>query len=104
MGLSRQAYWSGLPCPLPGDPPDPGVEPLSPAFQEDSLCTEPPPVLLGGGVLALWKGVSIYQLYILLKYSLCVHMELVPYFKYDANKSQLHLQCLIHIYTRQSGP
>ena len=27
MGFSRQEYWSGLPCPLPGDLPDPGIEP-----------------------------------------------------------------------------
>ena len=25
MGFSRQEYWSGLPCPRPGDPPDPGI-------------------------------------------------------------------------------
>ena len=29
MGFSRQEYWSGLPCPLPGDLPDLGVEPVS---------------------------------------------------------------------------
>ena len=29
MGFSRQEYWSGLPCPLPGDLPDPGIEPAS---------------------------------------------------------------------------
>ena len=29
MGLSRQEYWSGLPCPPPGDLPDPGTEPAS---------------------------------------------------------------------------
>ena len=28
-GFSRQEYWSGLPCPLPGDLPDPGIEPAS---------------------------------------------------------------------------
>ena len=27
MGFSRQEYWSGLPCPRPGDLPDPGMEP-----------------------------------------------------------------------------
>jgi len=35
MGFSRQEYWSGLPCPLPGDLPDPGIEPeslMSPAL------------------------------------------------------------------------
>ena len=29
MGLSRQEYWSGLPCPSPGDLPDPVIEPMS---------------------------------------------------------------------------
>ena len=32
IGSSRQEYWSGLPCPPPGDLPDPGIEPLSPMF------------------------------------------------------------------------
>ena len=31
MRFSRQEYWSGLPCPPPGDLPDPGIEPVSPA-------------------------------------------------------------------------
>ena len=31
MGFSRQDYWRGLPCCLPGDLPDPGMEPASPA-------------------------------------------------------------------------
>ena len=29
MGFSRQEYWSRLPCPPPGDLPDPGIEPMS---------------------------------------------------------------------------
>ena len=29
-GFSRQEYWSELPCPPPGDLPDPGIEPRSP--------------------------------------------------------------------------
>ena len=36
MGLPRQEYWSGLPCPRPGDLRDPGIEPTSPALQVDS--------------------------------------------------------------------
>jgi len=32
MGLSRQGYWNGLPFPFPGDLPDPGIEPRSPAL------------------------------------------------------------------------
>ena len=40
MGFSRQDYLNGLPCPPPGDLPDPGIEPVSPvtpALQVDSL-------------------------------------------------------------------
>ena len=32
MGLSRQEYWSGVPLPSPGDLPNPGIEPGSPAL------------------------------------------------------------------------
>ena len=41
-GFSKQKYWSGLPCPPPGDLPNPGIEPRSPALQADSLPSEPP--------------------------------------------------------------
>ena len=41
MGFSRQEYWSGLPFPSPGDLPDPGIKPGSPAFQADALTSEP---------------------------------------------------------------
>ena len=37
MGFSRQEYWSGLPFPSPEDLPNPGIEPWSPALQENSL-------------------------------------------------------------------
>ena len=36
-GFSRQEYWSGLPCPPPGDRPNTGIKPRSPALQVDSL-------------------------------------------------------------------
>ena len=42
MGFSRQEYWSGWPFPPPGHLSDPGIEPVSPALQADSLPTEPP--------------------------------------------------------------
>ena len=42
MELSRQEYWSGLPFPSPGDLPDTGIEPRSPALQADTLPSEPP--------------------------------------------------------------
>ena len=41
MGFSRQEYWSGLPCPSPGDLPDPGIEPGSPTLEADTLTSEP---------------------------------------------------------------
>ena len=42
MGFSRQEHWSGLPFPLPGDVPDPGTEPASPALAGRLFTTEPP--------------------------------------------------------------
>ena len=42
MGFSRQEYLSVLPCPPPGDLPNPGTEPRSPTLQADSLLSEPP--------------------------------------------------------------
>ena len=42
MEFSGQEYWSGLPCPSPGDLPNPGIEPGSPALQADALQSEPP--------------------------------------------------------------
>ena len=42
MEFSRQKYWSGLPCPSPGDLSDPGIELGSSALQVDSLPAEQP--------------------------------------------------------------
>ena len=44
IGFSRQEYWSGLPFPFPGDLPNPGIEPWSPAFIAGRFffTTEPP--------------------------------------------------------------
>ena len=47
-GILQQEYWSGLPCPSPGDLPDQGIEPGYPALQADSLPSEPP-------------GINIYE-------------------------------------------
>ena len=41
MGFFRQEYWSGLPFPSPGDLPDPGIKPGSPALEADTLTSEP---------------------------------------------------------------
>ena len=55
MRFSRQEYWSGLPCPPPGDLPNPGIELRSPTLQADSLLSQPPEKLknTGGGSLSL---------------------------------------------------
>ena len=50
MGFSRQEYWSELPFLSPGDLPDPGIEPRSPALWADALTSEPP-----GGQTFLWS-------------------------------------------------
>ena len=42
QGFSRQEYQSGLTFPYPGDLPNPGIKPGSPALQADSLLTELP--------------------------------------------------------------
>ena len=51
-GSSQQEYWSGLPCPPPGDLPNSEIEPRSPALQVDSLPSEPwtRPKQFNGGV------------------------------------------------------
>ena len=40
MEFSSKEYWNGLPFPFPGDLPDPGIEPRSPAVQVDALPSE----------------------------------------------------------------
>ena len=61
MGLSRQEYWSGLPCPSSGDLPNRGIEPRSPTSQADSLPSEPPgkPKNTGVGSLSLLQGIFL---------------------------------------------
>ena len=57
--FSRPEYWSGLPCPPPGDLPNPGIKSRSPALKVDSLPSEPPrkPKNTGMGSLTLLKGI-----------------------------------------------
>ena len=42
MGFSRPEYWRGQPFPSPGALPDPRTEAEPPAFQANSLPSEPP--------------------------------------------------------------
>ena len=56
VGFSRQEYWSGLPFPSPGDLPNTGIEPGSPALQADALPSEPPgkPLLVYKNTINFW--------------------------------------------------
>ena len=56
MGFSRQEYWSGLPFPSPGDLPNSGIEPRSPALQTDALPSEVPGKPLNGHEFELTLG------------------------------------------------
>ena len=56
MGFSRQEYWSGLPFPSPGDLPDPGIKPRSPALQADTLTSAPPEALFTHAQILKGKG------------------------------------------------
>ena len=64
MGFSRQEYWSGLPFPSPGDLPDPGIEPGSPALQADALTSEPQLIKRKSFRTALvgkWLGLCVHN-------------------------------------------
>ena len=71
MGFSRQEYWSGYPFPSPGDLPDPGIKPGSPALQLDSLPTE----LQGKPVCVC---VCMYVLVAQLCLTLCTPLDCSP--------------------------
>ena len=60
-GFSRQEYWSGLPCPPPGDIHNPGIKPRSPVVQACSLPSEPPGKLKNTGVVNLSLLQGIFQ-------------------------------------------
>ena len=64
MGFSRQEYWSGLPFPSPGDLPNPGIEPRSPALQAEALTSEPPEKPWCS-VIALFQISSYIQLFMI---------------------------------------
>ena len=61
MVILQARIWSGLPCPPPGDLPNPGTESMSPALQVDSLLSEPPgkPKNSGVGSLSLLQGIFL---------------------------------------------
>ena len=55
-GFSRQEYWSGLPCPPPGDILNPGIEPRSSELQANSLPSEPGKhQIMASGPITSWQ-------------------------------------------------
>ena len=66
MEFVRQEYSSGLPFPSPGDLPDPGIKPGSPALQADPLPSEPPgkPFTTTSMVVIKWQSVTSVGKYI----------------------------------------
>ena len=84
MGFPRQDYCSGLPCPSPGDLPDPGMEPASPALAGGFFTTEPP-----GKPLKLTDNNKILLLSLL-----CIgkiHTDFVEQFAAENFKIQLYI-------------
>ena len=58
IGFSRQEYCSGLPFPSPGDLPNPGIEPGSPALEADALTSErpgKPKIMVISGPISSWQ-------------------------------------------------
>ena len=100
MEFSRQEYWSGLPCPSPGDLPTPGNESVPPTLQVDSLLAEPSgkPKEGGGKIRQEWNsGVCVCV-------CVCVYL-LLPSWSLSRN---LHVFLPLYLLTasrrRSSGP
>ena len=66
VGFFRQEHWNGLPFPSPGDLPDPGIEPRSPALQGDALTSEPPgkPLMSGSSLACRDSGNDIAYIHL----------------------------------------
>ena len=56
VGFPSQEYWDRLPFPSPGDLPDPGIEPASPALQADSL----PLSYKTSPITFYWQTINVY--------------------------------------------
>ena len=76
MGFSRQECWSGLPFPSPGDLPDPGIEPASPALEGGFFTTEPlgkPNSIVSGTLFINKLKASVYKdIFLFIKLFICL--------------------------------
>ena len=61
MGFSRQESWSGLPFPFPGDLPNPGTEPGSPALQPDTSLSGPQGSCVSASPVEAWVSNELLQ-------------------------------------------
>ena len=61
MALPRQQYWSGLPFPSPGDSPNPGIKPASPAWHADSIAEPPGETLAEPYTIFIFSDYSVYS-------------------------------------------
>ena len=85
MGFCRQGYWSELPCPPPGDLPNPGTEPISPALQMDSL----PLSHLGSQQMCRDQTIVLCSLLIFISLWLTPHMYYLWNFEKGGSKKIL---------------
>ena len=86
MEFSRQEYWSGLPFPSPGDLPNPGIEPGSPALQADALPSEPAGKLIASNICFISDFIFF------------IFWQLIfNYFPFTSNCSLLMISCFFFL-------
>ena len=85
LEFPRQEYWSGLPFPSPGDFPDPGIEPVSPALADGFfyhwatresntwMCREKMLLLLAVGHWGVWKS-FIFKKQKMVSFPICIYL------------------------------
>ena len=97
MGFPRQEYWRGLPCPPPGDLPNPGIKPRYPVLQVDSSPAEPPRKSKNTGVgsLFLLQGIFLTQES---NWSLCIAGR---FFTSWATRELVHYYFLLFCWPKQ---
>ena len=86
MGFSRQKYWNGLPCPPPGNLPDPGIELASPALAGRFFTTELP-----------GKPVSEYTLSKISAFFILITVQLINFLKMFLNTKEIHCHKNVNI-------
>ena len=107
MRFSRQEYWSGLPFPSPGNLPDPGIKPRSPALQADTLPSEPPGKLCPLFVIP-WT--VVYQAFLSMGFSRQAYWNGLPFpspgdlLTQGSNPGLLHCRQTLYPLSHQGSP